>query len=405
MRSTGLIAAAVLVVTLTSCTSPETDPAPDRPATAVGSPGAASPDGAAAPEGAERGEIISSMQLGQVDIGVAYLGATATKIVYRTTDGVTGAGTETSGTVFVPSGSAPQGGWPIVSVGHGTTGVSDECAPSLYPNLLGAIGLVTPFLERGTVVVVTDYQGLGTPGDPAYLNRDAAAYDVIDAVRAARNVVPDVGTRWGAVGTSQGGQAVWAAAERSGDYGDGLQLVGAAALSPAADLTRFFAPDTVPSLARRLLVPYLYAGLHVWDPSTERQDYIRGTFAENEKALVACSDLLGLSKADAGSVIDPADAVPADPAAAERMTQWLRSVAVPTRRTGVPMLALVGERDELIDPRWTRDAVARACASGQDVELRSEPDQGHAELAANAVGVDWLVERFLNLPTAPTCPR
>ncbi|CCQ17695.1 putative lipase [Rhodococcus sp. AW25M09] len=391
MRSTGLVAAAALVLALAACSAPVAAPAPTTSATPP------------APEGSERGEIVSSMLLGQVDIGVAYLGGTATNIVYRTTDGLTGGSAVTSGTVFVPKGSAPPGGWPIVSVGHGTTGVTDECAPSLYPNLLGSIGLVTPFLERGTVVVVTDYQGLGTPGDPAYLDRDAAAYDVIDAVRAARNVVPDVGTRWGAVGTSQGGQAVWAAAERSAEYGDGLQLVGAAALSPTADLTRFFAPETEQTLARQLLVPFLFEGLHAADSSAERSDYIRGTFADNEDALTACSDLLGFSKADAGALIDPADALPATEQARNRMTDWLESVALPTSRTDVPVLVLVGERDDLVDPQWTRDAVATACGLGQDVEFVSEPQQGHAELAANGTAVDWLVERFLNMPTSNTC--
>jgi pimeloyl-ACP methyl ester carboxylesterase len=397
VRSTGSVVAAALVFALAACSTPVAESVDPATVQAAGS--------APAPEGSERGEIVSSMLLGQVDIGVAYLGATATKIVYRTTDGVTGGGTETSGTVFVPNGSAPPGGWPIVSVGHGTTGVTDECAPSLYPNLLGTIGLVTPFLERGTVVVVTDYQGLGTAGEPAYLDRDAAAYDVIDAVRAARNVVPDVGTRWGAVGTSQGGQAVWAAAERNENYGDGLQLVGAAALSPTADLTRFFAPETEQSVPRQLLVPYLYEGLHTADPSAERSDYIRGTFADNVTALTACSDLLGFSKADAGAVLDPADALPDSEEASDRMTQWLESEALPTTRTEVPLFVLVGERDDLIDPRWTRDAVARACTLGDDVELRSEPEQGHAELAANGIGVDWLVERFLNVPTSTTCAR
>ncbi|MGV8871358.1 MAG: lipase family protein [Rhodococcus sp. (in: high G+C Gram-positive bacteria)] len=393
MRSTGPVAAAALVFALAACSAPVAAPAPPAP---VEIP---------APEGSERGEIVSSTMLGQVDIGVAYLGGSATKVVYRTTDGVTGGAAVTSGTVFVPKGSAPPGGWPIVSVGHGTTGVTDECAPSLYPNLLGSIGVVTPFLERGTVVVVTDYQGLGTPGDPAYLDRDAAAYDIIDAVRAARNVVPDVGTRWGAVGTSQGGHAVWAAAERSAEYGDGLQMVGAAALSPTADLTRFFAPETEQTLARQLLVPYLFEGLHVVDPSAERSDYIRGTFADNETALTACSDLLGFSKADAGAVIDPADALPATEQASNRMTEWLESAALPTSRTEVPLLVLVGERDDLIDPQWTRDAVSTACGLGQNVEFRSEPQQGHAELAANGIGIDWLVERFLNTPTSSTCAR
>ncbi|XGU21097.1 lipase family protein [Rhodococcus sp. 3Y1] len=70
-----------------------------------------------------------------------------------------------------------------------------------------------------------------------YLQPDTAAFNVIDAVRAARNVVPDTSTRWATLGLSQGGQASWAAAEEADTYGDGLEFVGAANLSPAADIS------------------------------------------------------------------------------------------------------------------------------------------------------------------------
>ena len=189
---------------------------------------------APAPVGEERGSLVSQMTMGHTDFAVRYFGAEAVHVVYRSTSGAGDAGTEVSGVVFIPKGDPPEGGWPIVSVAHGTTGVTDECAPSLYPNLLGTIGTVAPFLERGMVVAVTDYEGIGTPGSHPYLDPDAAAHNVIDAVRAARNVVPSAGTRWAAIGNSQGGQAVWAAAER-GDYGDGLDRVVAGA-EPVADV-------------------------------------------------------------------------------------------------------------------------------------------------------------------------
>ena len=35
-----------------------------------------------------------------------------------------------SGTVAVPKGKAPKGGWPVVSWAHGTIGIADACAPS-----------------------------------------------------------------------------------------------------------------------------------------------------------------------------------------------------------------------------------------------------------------------------------
>src|SRR3954454_17762835 len=36
-----------------------------------------------------------------------------------------------SGTVAVPKGKAPKGGWPVVSWAHGTVGIADACAPSI----------------------------------------------------------------------------------------------------------------------------------------------------------------------------------------------------------------------------------------------------------------------------------
>src|SRR4051794_32525835 len=36
-----------------------------------------------------------------------------------------------SGTVAVPKGKAPTGGWPVVTWAHGTTGIADACAPSI----------------------------------------------------------------------------------------------------------------------------------------------------------------------------------------------------------------------------------------------------------------------------------
>src|SRR6202012_1095533 len=35
-----------------------------------------------------------------------------------------------SGTLSLPKGTPPQGGWPLISWVHGTLGVADRCAPS-----------------------------------------------------------------------------------------------------------------------------------------------------------------------------------------------------------------------------------------------------------------------------------
>ncbi|ORI26102.1 lipase family protein [Rhodococcus sp. 1168] len=394
MRRTKMAAFSALtlsVLTLAACAQPQ----------AVTFPPAHAPV-PAAPVGAERGSIVSSIEIGHTDLAVRVLGATATRVVYRSTSRTGDTGTEVSGVVFVPKGAPPAGGWPIVSVGHGTTGVTDECAPSLYPNLLGTIGTVAPFLERGMVVTMTDYEGLGTPGKHPYLDPDAAAHNIIDAVRAARNVVPDTGTRWGAVGNSQGGQAVWAAAERT-DYGDGLELVGSAALSPVLDLAPMFDLDASNTLARMLLVPFLVDGLRSQQPDVSDSDYISGALVTDQRALTACTDLLGFQKAEAATRLMPSDAKPATEAARITMVDWLRSVALPRTPTGAPLLVVVGEQDQLIDPKWTQDAVTQACSMGDVVELRRSPDQGHSDQGATNDAVEWLSGRLAGQLASDTC--
>ncbi|AYJ48645.1 lipase family protein [Rhodococcus sp. P1Y] len=388
MRKVLAVAAALLVA---SCAQPQAETTPTETAPR-------------APIGDERGAIIEQVEMGHTDFAVRYLGATATRVLYRSTSGDGATGTEVSGVVFTPRGQAPVGGWPIVSVGHGTTGVTDECAPSLYPNLLGTIGVVAPFLERGMVVTVTDYEGIGTPGPHPYLDPDAAAHNVVDAVRAARNVVPGAGSRWAGIGNSQGGHAVWAAAEDV-DYGDGLQLTGAAALSPVLDLAPMFDLSKSLTLPQILLTPFLVEGLQHRQPDVEESEYIRGALEIDKRALTACTDLLGVQKAEAATRLLPRDAAPETEASRIAMVDWLQSVALPRTSTTVPLMALVGDLDQLVDPKWTQDAVGRACSMGDVVDLRTERAQGHSDQAATQVGVDWVTDRFAGVSAPNTCGR
>lgn len=389
-------ALAVAVCVLAGCAQPQAETKPQaetQPHSAVVP---------AAPVGDERGAVVSSFAMGHADFAVRVLGATATRVVYRSTSGDGTTGTEVSGVVFTPSGAPPAGGWPVVSVAHGTTGVTDECAPSLYPNLLGTIGTVAPFLERGMVVAVTDYEGIGTDGPHPYLDPDAAAYNVIDIVRAARALVPGTGTRWGAIGNSQGGQAVWAAAERA-DYGDGLDLVGAVGLSPVLDLSPLYRSGATPTLPQALLTPFLVDGVQFRHPDVDSSEYIRGVLSSERRALTACTDLLGVQKAEAATRLTPGDSAPATEASRLRMEEWLTSVALPRARSSVPLAAFVGDQDQLIDPKWTQDAVAEACSLGDVVELRRDPGQGHSDQAAIPYGVSWLSDRFAGAPAPNTC--
>ena len=389
-------------LTLTACATDAASPAPP-PTTSVAAP--VSPPVPPAPTGDQRGALISQQPVPDIDPAITALGATATRVVYRSTSGVDDGGAEVVGTVFTPGGPAPDGGRPVVTVGHGTTGVTDECAPSSSPTLLGTTNLVRPLLQRGYVVTVTDYQGLGTDGPHPYLEPDTAAYDLIDAVRAARTVVPDASTRWAAIGVSQGGQASWSAAEHAGDYGDGLEFVGAANLSPAADLSGIVADGTVEplSLPQKMFLPYLLEGLQVIHPELNPDDYMRGALAATPDVTLSCVAAKLQEKWTVATRLTPADTGPRTPADAERMRGWLRDIALPKTGAGGPMLVVVGDRDNLILPQWTSQAVDNACALGDVIEFDTRPGEGHADGRSVPGAVQWIADRFAGVPAPDTC--
>jgi hypothetical protein len=61
----------------------------------------------------------------------------AWRAVYTSVSGVDGGRREVSGAFFVPSGTPPQNGWPVISLAHGTTGIGHNCGPSRQPGLMG----------------------------------------------------------------------------------------------------------------------------------------------------------------------------------------------------------------------------------------------------------------------------
>ena len=133
-------------------------------------------------------------------------------LLYRST-ATNGSAIAVSGTVAIPKGTAPKGGWPVISWAHGTTGIADACAPSRSDAFGGYDhALLNRWLKAGYAVVRTDYEGLGTPGDHPYLIGVSEGRSVLDMVRAARKLDSNIGKRVVIAGHSQGGHAaLWAA--------------------------------------------------------------------------------------------------------------------------------------------------------------------------------------------------
>ena len=143
-----------------------------------------------------------------------------------------------SGTVAVPKGKAPKGGWPVVSWAHGTVGIADACAPSIagMPGNYDS-ALLNSWLKAGYAVVRTDYEGLGVPNvTHPYLIGPSEAHSLLDIVRAARKLDPKIGKDLVLAGHSQGGHAVLWANSLARKYTPDLKLKGTLALAPASHL-------------------------------------------------------------------------------------------------------------------------------------------------------------------------
>lgn len=179
------------------------------------------------------------------EIETSISGAKAWKIRYSSID-VNGNPHEVTGLVIAPA--APGSNRPVLTWGHGTTGMGDASCPSAQPDPArelityfqaestrqidyGVPGL-QGFIDEGWVVCATDYQGLGTPGRHQYMVNRTQARDCIYMVHAARLLPVGAGTTVGAMGWSQGGGTAAAIAELDpADYGD-LKLIGTVPMSP-----------------------------------------------------------------------------------------------------------------------------------------------------------------------------
>lgn len=170
----------------------------------------------------------------------------AWRILYTTTrsDGTPTVG---SGLVVVPRDAA--GPPPVVTWTHGTTGYDRACAPTLLdePLASGAMFIADELISEGWALVATDYVGLGTEGPHPYLVGEGEARSALDALRAARQIdtvtLDDETVVWG---HSQGGHAALWTGILAPRYAPDVEILGVAALAPAADLPRFL--ETLPGI-------------------------------------------------------------------------------------------------------------------------------------------------------------
>lgn len=355
--------------------------------------------------GAGPGSLISAMTMPKFLDTASSRTLRAARVVYRSTNGDTGAATKVSASVFTPEGHPPAGGWPVIALAHGTTGLGRECAPSLTDDLWDLSEPVRGYVKNGYAVALADYEGLGEDGVHPYMDSKTAGLNVIDSVRALRFAFAGVSNHWLAFGGSQGGGAAWAADEQAANYAPELELVGAVANSPAADLAGMVAKAQRGALTDDQMPLFLsivetVARLH---PDVNRGDFRSGAAASYWVPLLSCNPKTSDSRAAERRRLTAAEFVPRTPIAADRLRDVLAKWALPQGPLSAPLSVEYGGTDTYIDTRWTTDAIARQCALGGVVQWNLQPDKGHGDIDIGDQFA-WLTNRFAGRPAISECP-
>jgi predicted esterase len=253
-----LVAATLMVLGLIAAGAERADAGKGKTKTAKGPKGLAFYKPPKLP--AQHGKLIWARKAGGL---VPLANARYTKLVLYSSRTPQGARDAISGSVAVPKGKPPKGGWPVITWAHGTTGVADVCAPTRdfagTPNPTGETyinGDLSAWLAAGYAVLRTDYEGLGTPGPHPYLIGTSEGRSVVDVVAAARQLDPRIGKRYLIAGHSQGGQAALFAAGLAASWQPKLKLRGTVSFAPASHileqvplLSSFHSPSGLTALA------------------------------------------------------------------------------------------------------------------------------------------------------------
>jgi fermentation-respiration switch protein FrsA (DUF1100 family) len=329
----------------------------------------------------EHGTLLRYQPVDDLEIGAS----TAWRMMYLS-ESLEGEPIVVTGAALVPSGEAPAGGRPVLTIAHGTSGIADECAPSKHP-VATELSLLGPFVDAGYLVVLSDYEGLG----------------VLDGALAARGLPDaDAGDQLSIFGYSQGGHGALWAGQLAAAWAPDYDLVGTVAGAPATELPIIFsAAGSLP------IAGFLYMIIAGFAEA----------YPEADPALMLTpAGEAELPQVDAGCVGQVIEHFAGTPNAEllklglAGVEPWADLAAAndPGRvATGSPILIVHSAADDVVPTTLSQLLVQRMCGKGQVVERRVyDNGQGHGEAVPDAVtdAFAWLQQRAAGDEPVSTCP-
>ncbi|WP_419997088.1 lipase family protein [Streptomyces boninensis] len=312
-----------------------------------------------------------------------------------------------SGTIIVPR-DGRTGTRPLITYAVGTVGLADNCAPSAgFPTATTLEGnLIAQAIWRGYAVAVTDYEGLGTPGDHTYTVGRAAGTAMLDAARAAMKVpgAREAGVNEnspvGIMGYSQGGQASSWAAQLHQSYAPELKVKGTATGGVPADLIK--AAEFNDGGLGSGLILMAAIGQNAAFPELKLDSYLndrgRSLVSIMKKNCVAVD-------AVAGSFTKITDVTTKNPLEQPDWQARLAESKLGGTAPDAPVYLYHAQNDELIPRTLGEGLRAGWCAKGAQVSYKTIPVLEHISgvIAETPAALSWLGDRFAGKPAAGNC--
>lgn len=352
------------------------------------------------PISGDPGTVIRSELAPQWDVP----GGTASRILY-VTQGTNGEPRVTGGMVWIPTTPSDNTERKVVAWAHGTTGLGDACSPSrsYSAGMVLMTAWMAQMMANDWVVTGTDYQGLGTPPPYTYLLGHNEANDVVNSVRAIRNI-PEApaGTEWAVYGHSQGGHAAAWTGDLAQTIAPELTLKAVATAAPAAELAVIMDQqwDKTVSWANGPEMVVSWPGVYPVDVaavvSTEGQR-VTQSLAED---CILNAGMLGKVHQKLGQRYLTMNL--GDNAA------WAQATAAETPApfpASLPIFIAVGVEDNVVLAPTIAYMQQKWCAAGSDVTMDWLGNTKHMTVAevAGPAAVDWIQDRFEGKPTQPNC--
>jgi pimeloyl-ACP methyl ester carboxylesterase len=319
--------------------------------------------------------------------------------------------------------------FPIVVWPHGTSGFTDECAPSAGG--LEESGFSVIFSAMGYAVVAPDYLGMNGFGEPSgmlhpYIVPEATAVATLDAVRAAIAFVADEqpgGTMdvdktifWG--GSEGGFAALWAERYQPA-YLPEVTTLATVALVPPTDLTGIAMAGLAEPIDASGGLVAAWTAQHSWyaAPGADLGEIFVESVAANitDEMLASCNDFPSVEGATTlEEIFSPEVLAQAATGSLEGFEPWacylgmadLEHTAIP-RTIDPPVLIQVSGADELVVASTVRDSIPGLCADGYRIDYIECEGADHTDGAIYSLPyqMEWVADRVAGepLPESEIC--